>query len=67
MASGSDRSPYDPVSSPAPTRDERLAALRSDLARRLRPLCSAMPDDEFDALVRQMAERQLRYELREEL
>jgi hypothetical protein len=67
MAPGSDRSPHDPASLPAPTRDERLAALRADLARRLRPLCSAMPDVEFDALMRQMAERQLRYELREEV
>lgn len=67
MAAASDRPPHDPTSPPAPSRHERLAALRVDIARRLRPLCPAMPGDEFDALVLQMAERQLRYQLRDGL
>ena len=67
MTSASDRPPRDPLSPAAPSWDERLAALQADIARRLRPLCSAMPEADFDAMVRLMAERQLKYQLRDRL
>ena len=62
MTSASDH-PLRDAGPPSPSRDERLAVLQGDIAHRLRSLCAAMPQAEFDALVRQMAERQLKYEL----
>lgn len=68
MPDASEHARRDP--SPPPTRSPswsaRLAELQAEIASRLRPLCAAMPQAEFDALMRQMAERQLKYELREE-
>jgi hypothetical protein len=43
---------------------ERLGIIRSDLLRRLRPVCSRMPQDLFLELVDSMAAIQLKYELR---
>jgi len=40
----------------------RLAELRAAIAERLRNVCSAMPQDEFDALVARMAEVERKYE-----
>ena len=41
--------------------DPRLPALRRDAAARLRPVCAGMPDDSFEALVRQVATFRLRW------
>jgi hypothetical protein len=41
---------------------ERLAELREDVARRLRNVCAAMPQDEFDHLVARIADIEYRYE-----
>jgi hypothetical protein len=43
---------------PGPTTLEHLTA---DIARRLRPVVSGMPPAEFDALVRRMAELELKF------
>ncbi|MGZ8375637.1 MAG: hypothetical protein ACXW0Z_00205 [Gemmatirosa sp.] len=59
-----DRLPHAPPPSRSPSRSARLAELHADIARRLRPLCGSMPETEFEALVREMAERQLKYEVR---
>ena len=67
MPGTSDRPPRDARSPAAPSWAERLAALEADIARRLRPVCAATPQAEFDALVRLMAERQLKYQLRDSL
>lgn len=40
----------------------RLAELRVEIAERLRKVCIAMPDEEFDALVARMAEVEYKYE-----
>ena len=42
-----------------------LALLVGDIARRLRPVCGAIPADEFDALVVDIALRKLRWRKRE--
>jgi hypothetical protein len=39
----------------------RLAELRAAIAERLRNVCSAMPQDEFDTLVARMAEVEYKY------
>jgi hypothetical protein len=44
---------------------ERLAAIRTELLPRIKPLCASMPDELFLELVDGMAEVQLRYELHE--
>lgn len=64
MPDPSDPPPLVPPPTRAPSRTARLTTLEADIARRLRPLCPAMPPGEFDALVREMAERQLKFELR---
>jgi hypothetical protein len=64
MPDPSDHLPLAPPPSHSSSRTARLAVLQADLARRLRPLCGTMPQAEFDALVREMAERQLKFELR---
>ena len=40
----------------------REKAVREDIARRVRPVCSHCTDAEFTELVRKMAEQQVRYE-----
>jgi hypothetical protein len=40
----------------------RLAELRAAISERLRKVCGAMPQHEFDALVARMAEVEYRYE-----
>jgi hypothetical protein len=45
-------------------RSERLGVIRGDLLRRIRPVCSRMPQDLFLELVESMAAIQLKYELR---
>jgi hypothetical protein len=43
---------------------ERLGSIRSELMRRIRPVCREMPQDLFLELVESMAGIQLKYELR---
>ncbi len=43
----------------------RENAVREDIARRLKGVCSNFSDDEFDRLVRLMAARQVRCERRQ--
>jgi hypothetical protein len=43
---------------------QRKAKIRGDIAQRLRRVCSDLPETEFQALVDEMAERQLRGESR---
>lgn len=43
---------------------ERLTIIRSELLRRIRPVCTRMPQDLFLELVESMAAIQLKYELR---
>jgi len=40
---------------------EMLALLQSDIAERLRPVCSTMPDDEFARLVHDIATVKMKY------
>jgi hypothetical protein len=47
-------------------RQARLSELVSDLSVRLRSACVSLPDAEFSALVRRIAETTLKYEAREE-
>ena len=51
-----------------PTLDEthhlREKTVREDIARRLRPVCSNFSEEEFDALVALMADRQVKRERR---
>ena len=44
---------------------ERLRVIRSDLLARIRPLCTAMPDDIFLEMIEGMAALQLKYELQD--
>ena len=39
----------------------KRAALVKSISKRLRPVCSQMPSAEFDAMVRQMADIELKY------
>ena len=43
----------------------REKAVRDDIARRLKRVCSHFSDDEFEKLVRLMAAHQVRYERRQ--
>jgi hypothetical protein len=43
-------------------KEARLAELRAAIGERLRGVCSAMPRDEFEALVARMAEVEHKYE-----
>lgn len=51
-----------------PTVDEihsrREKEVRDDIARRLKPVCSNFPDDEFQKLVKTMADKQVKCERR---
>ena len=42
----------------------RLQGLIEDITRRLRPVCGAMPEAEFQSLVERMARTQYKYEMR---
>lgn len=42
----------------------REKEVRDDIARRLRPVCSNFPDDEFQKLVKTMADKQVKCERR---
>jgi hypothetical protein len=42
----------------------REKAVREDIARRLKPVCSNFPEDEFQKLVGEMADRQVKQERR---
>ena len=44
-------------------RAERLAVIRTELVIRVRPFCTAMPDELFLEMIETMAEIQLKYEL----
>lgn len=44
---------------------ERLDAIREELVRRIRPVCTDMPDELFFELIERMAAIQLKYELEE--
>lgn len=46
-------------------RAERLGVIRDELLRRIRPVCSDMPDELFLELVDAMAAVQLKYEMHE--
>jgi hypothetical protein len=43
----------------------RLTELRVDIARRLRNVCAAMPEDEFDTLIQRIAQTEYKYEQRD--
>lgn len=45
-----------------PDDSARLATLRSDVATRLRKICEAMPQNEFDQLVDRIAQLAYKYE-----
>jgi hypothetical protein len=45
-----------------PDDSERLETLRVDIALRLRKVCVAMPQDEFDRLVERIAQLEYKYE-----
>jgi hypothetical protein len=45
-----------------PDDTNRLEALRVDIALRLRRVCEAMPEQEFDALVDRIAQLEYKYE-----
>jgi hypothetical protein len=45
---------------------KRLEALRTDIAVRLRSICAAMPQSEFDELVERIASIEYKYEQRQE-
>ena len=47
-----------------PATSARLQGLIEDIARRLRPVCGAMPEAEFQSLVERMARTQYKYEMR---
>jgi hypothetical protein len=47
-----------------PATSARLQGLIEDITRRLRPVCGAMPEAEFQALVERMARTQYKYEMR---
>ena len=54
--------PHDvPQSEPRPTRVRELIA---DITRRIGPVCQHMPADQFDDMVRRMAEVEYKYEQR---
>ena len=44
-------------------RAERLEVIRAELVRRVRPFCTAMPDELFLEMIDSMADIQLKYEL----
>jgi hypothetical protein len=43
-----------------PIQDDELVRLCSEISARLRHVCSHMTDDDFDTMVRSIAENQLR-------
>jgi hypothetical protein len=45
-------------------REAQLSLAREAIASRLRGVCTHMPEQEFDILVQQMAELELKYRLR---
>jgi hypothetical protein len=44
------------------TDPDRLLQLRANIADRLRRICAAMPEDDFERLVRRIAEIEYKYE-----
>jgi hypothetical protein len=48
-------------------KSERLLTLRADISRRLRKVCEAMPQGEFDQLVARIAQLEYKYEQIREL
>ena len=50
--------------SPERDRDVRAETIRSDLAKRLRPVCRNLTDEDFCALIERMTKVQLRAERR---
>jgi hypothetical protein len=46
------------------SRDDRAEKIRRDIAKRLRPVCLNLTDDDFFALIEQMTQVQLRGERR---
>jgi hypothetical protein len=50
--------------SPSGLQSPRKTKVRDDIAQRLRRICSDLPETEFQALVDEMAERQLKGERR---
>lgn len=44
-------------------RDERLDLISAELRRRIRPVCSGMPEELFFEMIDRMAAIQLKYEL----
>jgi hypothetical protein len=45
-----------------PDEATRLETLHVDIAKRLRQICAAMPENEFDQLVQQIARLEYKYE-----
>jgi hypothetical protein len=45
-----------------PEGSDRLAMLRADISQRLRKVCEAMPQHEFDQLVERIAQLEYKYE-----
>jgi len=52
----------DPSPSSGEFHSDRRSAIRADLERRLRNICSNFPEEDFQALLDVMAERKLRSE-----
>jgi hypothetical protein len=50
-----------------PTRSEIFEREKSAIARRIRRVCASMPETEFDSLVTQIAEIEIKYRLRREI
>ena len=50
--------------SPERARDVRAEKIRSDIAKRLRPVCRNLTDEDFCALIERMTKVQLRAERR---
>jgi len=61
---GLDVAPQPPVSAGGEL-ESRIQELKDDIARRVRPLIGAIPEDEFETLVDQMARIQFKYEAME--
>ena len=50
-----------------PTRSEIFEREKSAIAHRIRRVCPSMPDTEFDSLVTQIAEIEIKYRLRRKI
>ena len=56
-----------PISRRMSDESDRLLTLRADISRRLRKVCEALPQGEFDQLVERIAQLEYKYEQIREL